>query len=393
MRILITGACGFIGRHVWRLLEAKGHELVGIDALVEQVHGVDAASSRPAPGSGRLYYIKVGPLAAVGSGSWQPLIGDVDAVIHLAAEVGVAQSQYEPARYVQANVLETAQLWERIIEHRDRIKTVVVASSMSLYGEGEYTDVLGHTPPQRYGSGLRRAVDRGWDAFDYVWPDGHRVPMGALTPLPTRECKTPEPASVYALSKWNTEQYSLLLGQTYGVATAALRFFNTYGDGQSLSNGYTGALATFACRVLNGRSPLVYEDGQQTRDFIHVDDVARAVVAAVEARELTGAYNVGTGVSTSLATLANRWCDIAASRGLPAVDPEICGKFRVGDTRHCVSDSSMLTKAIGWEPRVTLEEGLPAVADWILENHFDVQLPVDHLDDVRAEMVAHGIER
>lgn len=388
MKILVTGCCGFIGRHVWALLRAHGHELIGIDALVPQVHGADPV---PTVTEGLIYADSVGNVAT-GGPARGPNAWDVDAVIHLAAEVGVGQSAYEPARYVQANVLETAQLWERLIEAKTRtgrLSRVVVASSMSVYGEGAYWH-------RREGQsawlthGIRRATARGWDAFD--GPDD--LPLGGeVVRELTDENKIPEPASVYALSKLDTERYSLLLGDAYGIPTTALRLFNVYGDGQSLSNAYTGFLATCACRVLNGKPPLLYEDGQQSRDFVHVDDVARAVVTAVEVPALSGVFNVATGVPTTVADLAERWCRIVAERGLPRVEPEIVGKYRVGDVRHCVGDPAKFSAATGWRAEVTLDAGLLAVADWILANHFDVNVPADHSGDAVRELRAHGLER
>jgi dTDP-L-rhamnose 4-epimerase len=207
-----------------------------------------------------------------------PAWDSFDAVINLAAEVGVAQSMYEPTRYVNANTLDTIKLWEQVIKHKN-IKRWVQASSMSIYGEGAYYSegVI------EYRSGLVRDVSKGWDGFMEKRPYGMEQ-AGRLIPLPTDETKTPEPASVYARTKLDQEQYSLLMGETYKVPTIALRFFGTYGEGQSLSNPYTGVAAIFACRALNGKPPLVFEDGQQRRDFVHVSDVARAVVAAVDGR-------------------------------------------------------------------------------------------------------------
>jgi len=275
MKVLVTGCRGFIGSHVWRLLERNGHDVFGLDVLEPQVHGDAPALADDA----RIDALSVGGACslALTDPVFADTLWDVDAVIHLAAVVGVGQSQYEPTRYVQGNVLETVQLCERVVANRQRIRKLVVASSMSIYGEGEYAN---------FGDGvvrLRRQPSRGWDAFDVVWPDGIVQDVREeLQPRPTRETKRPQPASVYAQTKLDTEQYAMLLGETYEIPTVALRLFNTYGQGQALANPYTGAVAQFACRVLNGQPPLVYEDGRQLRDFIHVSDVAAAVVRAVE---------------------------------------------------------------------------------------------------------------
>lgn len=383
MKILLTGAAGFIGCHVLALLKEHGHQVDGVDCFVSQVHG----NCRKVP-----------------DGIWRTTVGNAavqwakdpnvvyDAVIHLAAEVGVAQSQYEPSRYIDQNVGETGRLWEAILARRDQVKRVVVASSMSLYGEGSYTD---DEVCNVYDGGLSRDVARGWDAFDIAeWKFGTAMKISGLTPRATDELKTPEPASVYAQTKYDTERYSLLLGQAYNIPTVALRFFGTYGEGQALGNPYTGVVAIFATRVLNGQPPLVYEDGKQLRDFIHVSDVARAVVAAVESTDpaCVGAYNVCTGRPTTVLDLAKRWCAIATERGFPSVEPRVLHTARSGDIRHCFGDASRMRHAFKWRPRLTLREGLNRLADWIIVTDQHRSVPADRSDRAREELRAHGLE-
>lgn len=381
MRILLTGAAGFIGRHVLRRLLGRGHVVTGVDCFLSQVHGEHGWRKWPTEPT-RAWNTSVRSAAA----SRDPANWDFDAVIHLAAEVGVGQSQYEPAKYVSANVSDTVRLWERIIEFRSRIRRVICASSMSLYGEGEYTEL------RDTGGHLARASERGWDAFDYQYTDGKSVQLNIpLTPSPTRESKRPEPASVYAQSKYDTEIYSLLLGKSYEIPTTALRFFNVAGPEQALSNAYTGVCANFACRTLNGKPALINEDGKQLRDFIHVEDVANAVVAAVEKPDLHGAFNVCTGRATSVLDVAELWRQIAHDEcGIDAPEPEIRGTYRKGDIRHCFGSPLALKSALGWEAKRTVKDALTDMGRWIIANNLHVEKPVDRQFEAMGEMKASG---
>lgn len=379
MKILVTGSAGFIGKHVCDLLFQHGHTVQGVDAFLRQVHGLyDKRKVRQWE-----WCTTVGNVAQSWGGSeWDTY----DAVIHLAAEVGVAQSMYEPARYVNANTLDTIKLWERVVKHKN-IKRFVQASSMSIYGEGAYYT----EGAAEYKSGLVRNMAYGFDGFDEQRCGGQRKTVGRLIPMPTDETKTPEPASVYARTKLDQEQYSLLMGETYRVPTIALRFFGTYGEGQSLLNPYTGVAAIFACRVLNGKPPLVFEDGQQRRDFIHVSDVARAVVSAVEASDVTGVFNVGTGIATTVGDMAQVWCDIASKRGFPHVAPKILNRFRAGDIRHAYADITKIGPALSWAPQVQIGEGLDRLADWIIANKFHEKVPQDNTETAIVELERAGL--
>jgi dTDP-L-rhamnose 4-epimerase len=380
MKLLLTGAAGFIGSHVRGLLQQRGHEVTGVDCYLPQVHG---HSPREVSGVRRAV---VGAMAA----QWSQDPNLVyDAVVHLAAEVGIGQSQYEPARYIRGNVAETADLWEAIIKHRSHVRKVVVASSMSVYGEGSYEgDGDGPSTYRRF----ERAVERGWDAFDHVRADGTRTAVPGLPrPVPTRESKIPEPRSVYAQSKLDTEAYSRLLGAAYEIPTVALRFFNTYGPGQALINPYTGVLASFACRVLNGQPPLIFEDGQQVRDFVFVTDVADAIVAAVEKEDLIGTYNVCTSVPTTVSGLAEQWNRVAGHFGIAPQAPRILQRFRKGDVRACYGDPTAFHHATGWRAHVSLAEGLLRTAQWVLRNGLHKHVPVDHSGTALAELRQMGV--
>jgi dTDP-L-rhamnose 4-epimerase len=297
----------------------------------------------------------------------------VDAVFHLAAMVGVGQSMYEVERYVDVNDRGTAVLLEALAQRP--VGKLVVASSMSIYGEGLYRDAAGREV---------EAVERTRDQFargefEVRGPDGE-----LLTPAPTPESKRPTLASVYALSKYDQERLCLMIGEAYHIPAVALRFFNVYGTRQALSNPYTGVLAIFASRLLNDRAPAIFEDGEQRRDFVSVLDVARACRLALESDSARGeAINVGSGRSYTVREIAER---MAAVMGKEYVTPEITGKYRVGDIRHCFSDISRARATLGFEPQVRFEDGLAQLAEWL-----EGQSAEDHVEEAREQLSARGL--
>ncbi|MDQ2670993.1 MAG: NAD-dependent epimerase/dehydratase family protein, partial [Gemmatimonadota bacterium] len=215
-----------------------------------------------------------------------------------------------------------------------------------------------------------------WELRD---ADGHE-----LAPLPTPESKAPDLASVYALSKYDQERLCLLIGGAYNIPTVALRFFNVYGTRQALSNPYTGVLAIFASRLLNGNPPLIFEDGLQQRDFVSVYDVAEACVRALESERAAGeVFNVGSGRHFTIREIADR---IAGVMGVRYVEPEITGEYRVGDIRHCFADITRARSVLGYEPRVELDEGLTELAGWL-----EGQEAEDHVAEAKAELMARGL--
>jgi dTDP-L-rhamnose 4-epimerase len=347
--VLVTGGAGFIGSHlVDRLVEA-GRRVRVLDALEPQVHG----------GSGG--YRNAGAEYLEGTVLDRELVrsalGGVEAVVHLAAQVGVGQSMYEMERYVRENCVGTAVLLEELAERRDALSALVVASSMSIYGEGQYVcDGCGDPDPEvvRTEEALR---DRRWDPVCVRCGEPVR-------PVPTTERKRLRSDSVYAATKRDQEDLCLVAGRAYGIRTVALRFFNTYGTRQALSNPYTGAAAIFSSRLLNGNPPLVFEDGLQSRDFVHVSDIVQGVELALERGDADGvALNVGTGRSTTVLDVARTLAKAMDSD----VEPEIVNRFRHGDIRHCFADISAARAALGYEPRVTLEDGMRELCKWIAE--------------------------
>jgi dTDP-L-rhamnose 4-epimerase len=367
-QILITGGAGFIGSHLADALLARGHRVRALDNLSPQVHGDERR--RPA-------YLDPDVELLVGDvrdpDAVRRALAGVDVVVHLAAAVGVGQSMYEIAHYTAVNNLGTAVLLEALSARP--VERLVVASSMSVYGEGLYRapDGAPCTVEERSLAQLRAGE---WEP---------RGPRGEpLVPVPTPETKPPSLASVYALSKYDQERMCLMVGRAYGIPTTALRFFNVYGPRQALSNPYTGVLAIFAARLLNGNPPLVYEDGLQRRDFVHVRDVAAACRLAMERPEASGlVLNVGSGRSSSIREIAER---VAVATGRPDLRPQITCKYRVGDIRHCFADIARAREALGFEPTVALEPGLAELADWL-----QTQDAVDRADEAGAELAARGL--
>jgi dTDP-L-rhamnose 4-epimerase len=366
--ILITGGAGFIGSHLADALLAAGHRVRALDNLSPQVHGESATRPEYLDPDVELLVGDVQDPDAV-----RRALQRVDAVVHLAAAVGVGQSMYEIAHYTAVNNGGTAVLLEALT--RRPVGRLVVASSMSLYGEGLYRDSAGepHVAPERDLEQLRTG--------DWEVRGSDQAP---LTPVPTPESKPPSLASIYALSKYDQERMSLLIGSAYGIPTTALRFFNVYGTRQALSNPYTGVLAIFASRLLNGRRPPLFEDGRQRRDFVSVRDVARACLLALESPASAGtALNVGSGHSYAISEIAERLARVLDREELT---PEITGKYRMGDIRHCFADIGRARELLGYEPAVELDDGLAELAGWL-----DTQVATDRADEARAELAARGL--
>jgi dTDP-L-rhamnose 4-epimerase len=367
-KILITGGAGFIGSHLADHLLAEGHEVRALDNLVEQVHG---RPERPSYLSADvdLHVGDVRDAAAV-----DRALDGIDCVVHFAARVGVGQSMYEIAEYTSVNSAGTAVLLEAMLDRP--VEKLLVASSMSVYGEGRYL-ARGREVP---------AVERRAEQFERGDWDP-RGPRGEeLEPVPTPERKRVSLSSIYALNKYDQERMCLLFGSSYELPTVALRFFNVYGPYQALSNPYTGVLAIFAGRLLNGKPPLIFEDGQQRRDFVHVRDVARACALALNGDGADGAVvNVGSGNSYTVCEIAER---LARVMDMGEIEPQIAGKYRVGDIRHCFADITLAADTLGFEPEVELDDGLAELAGWL-----EGQVATDRVDDATAELNARGLTR
>ena len=363
--ILITGGAGFIGRYVSRALLDRGDRVVILDSLIEQVHGGRAEPDGLDPRA-ELIVGDVREDTVV-----RAALKGVDKVVHLAAEVGVGQSMYAIDRYVSVNDLGTAVLFQELIARP--VKRVVVASSMSIYGEGLYRTEDGEL--------VEDAIRQPNGGTPWDPPDAKGRPM---TPVPTPESKRPTLASVYAITKHVQERLTLTLAPYYGMEGVALRLWKAYGPGQALSKPYTGVLAIFASRIHNGNRPVIFEDGKQRRDFVHVEDVAQAFLLALDRPEAAGqVYNIGSGVDRTVQEVAELLAD---AMGRPDLSPEIAGKARAGDIRHNIPDITKARTELGYTPRKDFSDGLRELAEWVAQ-----QEAQDRVGEARKELEARGL--
>lgn len=366
--VLVTGGAGFIGSHLVDELLAHGYHVRVLDVLSPQVHG--NSGRRPAYLSPEVELLQgdICDARLVRQG-----VDGMEAVVHLAAAVGVGQSMYELQKYVETNTMGTAVLLEALLEHP--VQALVVASSMSIYGEGLYTTAAGvcHSHVERSLAQLQAGV---WDLYD---PEGN-----LLEPLPTPESKQPSLASLYALSKYDQERMCLMIGRAYNIPTIALRFFNVFGPRQALSNPYTGVLAIFASRYLNDQPPVIFEDGLQQRDFVSVYDVAHACRLALEVPAAAGlAFNIGSGSASTICDVAARMGEVL---GKTCLQPCITGKYRAGDIRHCFADITLARLVLGYLPHVTLTEGLEEMVEWLAG-----QSAHDRVEMASGELTRRGL--
>ncbi len=362
--VLVTGGAGFIGGHLVETLLANGYRVRVLDALVPQVHGKQT-EPQYLDQSAEFIRADVCDRAAVDAA-----LDGIEVIFHEAAEVGVGQSMYEIERYVRANDLGTSVLLEAIVARRKQIRKLVVASSMSIYGEGAYhCSLCGDVYPQLRPTS--QLLDRRWEV---ECPQCGKP----VTPVGTSETKPLFPTSVYAVTKQDQEQFCLIVGRSYGIPTVALRYFNVYGPRQALSNPYTGVCAIFSARLLNGHRPLIFEDGEQTRDFVHVSDIAKANLLALETdRADYHSINIGTGRPTSVKQVARLLAEGLGRK----MEPLIVAKYREGDIRHCVADISRARALLDYEPEVTLEQGIPELLSWVKD-----QAATDQVEHATAEL-------
>jgi dTDP-L-rhamnose 4-epimerase len=366
--VLITGGAGFVGSHTADALLALGHHVRVYDNLSEQVHG----DGRPEFLASEVEFVQ-GDIRDLSRLS--QAVRGADIIFHLAAAVGVGQSMYRIADYTSTNNLGTANLLQAILDTHSQPEKVIVASSMSIYGEGAYScSECGEiAPPMR---SLRQLQEKNWNM---TCPKCGR----AVVPIATRESKPLHCSSIYALSKKDQEEMVLLFGRTYGIPAVALRYFNIFGTRQALSNPYTGVMAIFASRLLNRNAPVVFEDGEQQRDFVNVRDIVQANLLAMQRTEADGvALNIGSGQPISIRKIAAELA-MMLGRDTPS---EITGKYRAGDIRHCFADISAARQALGYEPRVQFTEGLRELVDWLSSQNAE-----DNVADAMQHLQIHGL--
>jgi len=365
MKVLVTGGAGFIGSHIVDALVTEGHRVRVYDSLTQQVHTKGELPD----------YLNEDVEFIAGDirdrDALSKALEGVNILFHKASAVGVGQSMYEVERYMSINTVGTANLLDILVNEKHSVEKLIVAASMSEYGEGAYecADCGVVYPIIRPEEQLQQ---RDWEMR---CPSCHKT----ASPIPTSEDKPLIPTSIYAISKRDQEDMSLCIGQAYGIPVVALRYFNVYGTRQSLSNPYTGVMAIFSSRIRSGNPPVIFEDGLQSRDFVHVSDIVQANLLAMNnAKADYQIFNVGTGIPTTIKEVANTLID-SLNADLEAV---ITHKFRKGDIRHCYADISKIQDILGYQPKVKFEDGIRELVNWVKEEQ-DI---VDGFDKAAEEL-------
>lgn len=368
-RVLVTGGAGFIGSHLVDGLIQRGYKVRVLDSLYKQIH---PSGKLPKYFNQKAEFIK-GDVSKYPD--WEKALKGIDAVFHLAAAVGVGQSMYEIEHYVKVNSYGTALLLDRLANHKHTVKKIIVAASMSSYGEGLYrcSNCGFVRPPLRSNEQLQK------NDYNIYCPACRRI----VVPVATGEEEKQNSNSIYAIGKKEQEEMILTFGMAYKIPSVALRYFNVYGTRQSLSNPYNGVVAIFVSRIKNKRSPVINEDGLQTRDFIHVADVTKANIISLEKEKANyQVFNVGSGKPTSILETARILLDLYHSKH----KPEISGKARKLDVRHCFADISKITGFLDWKPEIDLNEGLCDVIKWCTQEKAH-----DKLDFALRELAVRGL--
>ena len=370
MKVLVTGGAGFIGSYTIDSLVEKGYEVKVLDNLEPQVHQ-----------NGKPDYLNDSVEFVTGDvqdkNTWSKVLNDVDAIIHLAAMVGVGQSMYKPVKYLSTNTIGTANMYEAILENqklKKQIQKIIVASSKSIYGEGTYECKI-HGIIYPYHRDIAQLENKDWETHCNICGE-HVEPIGITEDKPVQNL------SVYALSKYDTERIAMDFSLALNISTIAFRYFNVYGPRQSLSNPYTGVIAIFLSRLKNGNLPVVYEDGNQLRDFVYVEDIAQANLLALESKkEIIDVFNVGSGMPTSLNEILNILIELTAEED---IQPEITQRYRVGDNRHDFSNITKIEKAFNFKQKYGIKDGLKKLVEWA-----ETQEAVDKFKEAEEERLKY----
>lgn len=347
-KILITGGAGFIGTHLCKKLLEKNYEVIVYDNLSPQIHGEN--KKIPQWLKEKVSFIKAD---IRDKESLKEAVLKVDKIIHLAAETGVGQSMYEVQRYTEVTIQGTSILWDILVNEKNHVNKVILSSSRAVYGEGKYKCMKCGTiyPESREISVLQ---EKQWDINCSIC--GEKLYLCA-----TDEKSLLKPTSIYAICKKTQEEVCMIMGKAIGIPVSILRYQNVYGPLQSLNNPYTGILSIFTSRLKNGKAIQVYEDGLESRDFVHVDDVTDGTILALEdERANYEIFNIGNGESTTVFHLAK----ILTECINPRLKPIITGKYRVGDIRHCYADIRKAQKLIGYNPKYNIEIGIRDFLSW-----------------------------
>ncbi|MBC8399397.1 MAG: NAD-dependent epimerase/dehydratase family protein [Flavobacteriales bacterium] len=349
--ILITGGAGFIGSNLTVKLVSKGYNITILDNLSKQIHAENQDSALYNSIKDKATFI-LGDVC--NKSDWEKALKGQDAVIHLAAETGTGQSMYEITRYNEVNIIGTAQLLNILTNQEHTIKKIIIASSRSIYGEGKYLcNNDGIIYPNQ-----RKDADMVNGNFNPICDKCDKK----LILKATDENSKIHPSSIYGITKQQQEQMILLTGKTLQIPAVALRYQNVYGPGQSLANPYTGILSIFSTRLLNGNDIDIYEDGEESRDFVFIDDVVDATVLSLEKKEANHQiFNVGSGVATTVSEVANTLRELYDSN----VGINISGKYRLGDIRHNYADLSKIKNVLGFHPKFNFRTGISEFVNWV----------------------------
>jgi dTDP-L-rhamnose 4-epimerase len=373
MKILITGGAGFIGSALAIALANRGDEITVLDNLSPQIHGEnphESALYKRLPSSARFMKGDVRDRDA-----WESVLPGQEVIVHLAAETGTGQSMYEIDRYVDVNTRGTSLLLDMLAKKEAdsaSVRRLVVASSRAIYGEGKYQGSDGYVYPT-----ARALEDLQNGIFDCRDPS-----TGAIaTPVPTDEASRIHPSSIYGITKQVQEQLILTGGAALGIGAVALRYQNVYGPGQSLKNPYTGILSIFSTLLLQGKDVNIFEDGKESRDFVFIDDVVNATIAAIDSDVTGRAYNVGTGEATDVLTVAQL---LKSNYGCGG-ELKISGNFRIGDIRHNIADLSKIKQDIGFVPQISFAEGVKAFSRWVQTQEITDSGYERSVDELRAK--------